>query len=194
MLHTIALGGNKRNFPGWDNIYSSGNTAGDIKYAGHLMVRHRVPLLHVDFSRNDWQSWLHMESPTGTILAADTDALDVVFLNKGSFINRIVVEHKMALAGVTASAQVYDNTGATVGPAMAIDFSTAGYTHLAIGQMMQKGGTLRITPVLGDLATACFTAMVDLTTFSTDYECGCAPAPCNVVTPDPLCFVPVVSA
>ena len=196
MNYGIARGGNKRNFPGWDNIYASSNTAGNIKYAGHLTTRHYVVPLHVDFGATDWQNWLHMESQNGTLLAANNDSLDLVWLNAGTQLNRIVIEHKKALPGVTASVQVHDETGATVGAPLVVDFSVAGYTGLGGEELnlgMPKNGYVRMKAVTGDLATTCFTVMVDLVTFYTDFNCGCEPAPCVVTMPTPDCFVPLIS-
>jgi hypothetical protein len=196
MNYGIARGGNKRNFPGWDNIYASSNTAGNIKYAGHLTRRNFQPFLHVDFGSTDWQNWLQMESQTGTLLAADNDSLDVIWLNAGTQLNRIVVEHKKATPGVTASVQVYDETGATVGDPLLVDFATPGYTGLGGAELnlgMPKNGYVRMTAVTGNLATVCFTVMADLVTFYTDFTCGCEPAPCVVTIPEPDCFTSLIA-
>jgi hypothetical protein len=70
----IALGGNKRNWPMWDNLYASGNTAGDIKYAAHLKVRDYVLPLEFDGQDCDWQAYVEQEVNGGAFVIGDVIA------------------------------------------------------------------------------------------------------------------------
>ena len=189
----IALGGNKRNFPGWDNLYASGNTAGDIKYSGHMMVRHKAPVFDFDGTSSQWQSYFKMETPNQKYLVGDF--VDVHWINQGTHINRIVVQNKTAAsAGTAIKVRVRDSAGAVVGPVMTVDLTVVGYTGLGganIDVAMPLNGAVEIELTGGDLTTACFAIGVDLVTFASATQCGCIAVPCDSPAPAAQCFTAV---
>ena len=185
----IALGGNKRNFPGWDNMYASANSAGDIKYDGALPTRSWQIGMHFDGVRGDWQSWLKQETPTGTLAVGDT--LDFVWINEGTEVHKSVINVRKLALGVTGVFQLFTAAGAPVGAAIPVDFGVLGFVCLVGADKniaMTENGSLRFTLKTGDLTLTCFDVVTSLTSFKLDETCSCAPPPCAVPTPQPLCF------
>lgn len=187
--YSVALGGNKRNFPQWDELYSSGNSAGNIKYTPHHAVREFVLPLDFNGSHNDWAAYFNMTLPTKKPEVNDT--FDWYFLNEGTEVHRLVVHNKRA-AAVVLEFQGYDSTGAMVGSAITADLNTVGYTGLGedLKQKWVKNGFMRVKLVSGDMREACFSTFIKLTDFNSAKECGCAPVICDVETPAPGCFTP----
>lgn len=188
--YSVALGGNKRNFPGWDNLYASGNTRGDIRYTPHHAVRQFVLPMDFDGAAYDWNSYFKMELATGKPEVDDT--FDWYWINEGTEVKRFVIHNKTAAAGVEVEFQMFDDTGATVGPAIAADLSVIGFINLAepVDVGMPTNGTMTMKVVAGDLRLACFTTNIELTDFRSAKGCNCAPIVCDVPDPDPLCFNP----
>lgn len=188
--YSVALGGNKRNFPGWDNLYASGNTAGDIRYTPHHAVRQFVLPMDFDGSAGDWNAYFKMELPTGKPEVGDT--FDWYWLNEGTEVKRFVIHNKKAAAGVTVQFQMYDSTGATVGAPIVGDLADVGFINLAaaIDEAMPLNGTMRMKVVGGDLRLACFSTFIELTDFRSAKGCGCAPIVCDTPDPEPICFTP----
>jgi len=188
--YSVALGGNKRNFPGWDNLYASGNTVGDIRYTPHHAVREFVLPMDFDGSAGDWNAYFNMELPTGKPEVGDT--FDWYWLNEGTEVNRFVIHNKTAAPGVQVSFQMYDSLGVAVGPAIPADLSTPGFINLGVplDVAMPLNGTVRMTVVAGDLRLACFSTFIELTDFRSAKGCNCAPIVCDTPVPEPLCFTP----
>lgn len=188
----LALGGNKRNFA-WDNILASGNTAGDINYAGHIPERHFV--LPYDFDGGSFgiREWMRMETPTGNVVAGDT--IDTAYINEGSQIRTVVIHNKKAAAGTTVSFRFVNTaTGAPIGTAIPVDLSVVGYTGLGVADMklpIPANASLRMTLVGGDLRAACFGVFTELVDFKSRTDCGCAPLDCDSPPLPPAnCFSP----
>lgn len=189
--YSVALGGNKRNFPGWDNLYASGNTKGDIRYTPHHAVRQFVLPMDFDGTAGDWVAYFNMELPTGKPEVGDT--FDWYWINEGTEVKRFVIHNKRAAAGVEVEFQMFDDAGAPVGAAIAADLSTVGFINLgtAVDEGMPTNGTVQMKVVAGDLREACFSTFVELTDFRSAKGCTCAPIICDVELPDPSCFTPV---
>jgi hypothetical protein len=189
--YSVALGGDKRNFPGWDNLYASGNTKGDIRYTPHHAVRQFVLPMDFDGARYDWQSYFKMELATGKPEEGDT--FDWYWLNEGTEVKRFVIHNKVAAEGVEVEFQMYDNAGAPVGAAIAADLSEVAFINLgeAVDTAMPTNGTVQMKVVAGDLRTACFSTFIELTDFRSAKACSCAPIICDVELPDPGCFNPI---
>ncbi len=185
----IALGGNKRNWPMWDNLYASGNTAGDIKYAAHLKVRDYVLPLEFDGQDCDWQAYVEQEVAGGMFTVGDV--VDTHWINEGTHINRVVLHNKRAVPGLTLDAQFFDTAGVAVGPVIALNLATEGFTGLGgpgNNIAMPKNGSLQIKITAGVLEDACFGLYVDLVDFKSQHPCVCPVEKCDVPDPTPECF------
>jgi hypothetical protein len=188
--YSVALGGNKRNFPGWDNLYASGNTAGDIRYTPHHAVRQFVLPMDFDGSAGDWNAYMRMELPTGKFEVGDT--VSWYWINEGTEVKRFVIHNKTAAPGVKVEFQLRDKTGAAVGAPIVADLATAGFINLgeAVDEAMLTNGTVEMKLVSGDLRTACFSTFIELTDFRSAKGCNCAPIICDTPDPEPICFTP----
>lgn len=68
-----------------------------------------------------------------------------------------------------------------------VDLSTAGYFVFDIGEFLQTNGDLTIIKKSGTLASACFSAFVEVNDFSDEHQCHCGVLPCDTEYPDALC-------
>jgi hypothetical protein len=187
--YSVAVGGNKRHFA-WDNLYASGNTAGDIRYTPHHAVRQFVLPMDFNGTNQDWQAYFNMEVANGTPLVGDT--FDWYWLNNGTEVKRLVVHNRRAAPGVAVAFTIRDAAGAVVGAPIAADLSVEGYINLgvAVDAAMPTNGTVQMEVVAGDIRGACFSTFVELTDFHSDKHCGCAPVACDTPMPEPVCFTP----
>lgn len=186
--YSIALGGNKRNWF-WDNLYASANTAGNIKYAAHMMTRHKGPMMEFDGGGHNMQSYYKQEMAGGTPQV--NDEFDFVWLNSGTDVRAIYIHNKVAAAGTRIAVQVRDSsTGALVGAATTVDLSTVGFTKVTGGGLLQNNAAAQVVLKAGDLTATCFGYVVDLFTAYSEAPCSCAPVACAVPMPDPTCFNP----
>lgn len=188
--YSVALGGNKRNFPGWDNLYASGNTAGDIRYTPHHAVRQFVLPMDFDGTAGDWNAYMRMELPTGKFEVGDT--VSWYWINEGTEVKRFVIHNKTAAAGVTVQFQLRDAAGAAVGAPITAALSATGFINLgtAVDEAMPTNGTVEMKLVAGDLRLACFSTFIELTDFRSAKGCNCAPIICDTPDPEPICFTP----
>ena len=183
----IALGGNKRNFPEWDNLYASGNTAGFIHYAAHLMTRHKVLPVNLDFNHPNWHSWMKQEVAGGALVVGDI--LDVVWINPGTHVEKIAVHKKNADAATVVTVRLRDDLGAVIGTDFDVQLGALGAFHVqAIGQTFQRAGSVQIVLKTGSLEGACFALMTELVNFYSEYGCACDNVACDVPVPVPTCF------
>jgi len=189
--YSVALGGDKRNFPGWDNLYASGNSKGDIRYTPHHAVRQFVLPMDFDGTAGDWNAYFKMELPTGK--PEEEDTFDWYWLNEGTEVKRFVIHNKRAAEDVEVEFQMYDDAGNTVGDAIAADLSEIGFINLgeAVDTAMPTNGTVVMKIVAGDLREACFSTFIELTDFRSGKYCTCAPIICDPEIPDAECFTPV---
>jgi hypothetical protein len=189
-LYSIARGGNKRNFPMLgDHMYSTANTYGDIKYDGALPRRHLQLYTHFDGGTADIRNFVRMETPGNKFLP--NDMINFAWINEGTEVHKWVVNVKGNVAGVTGKFQLYDEAGVTVGAAMNVDFAVKGYTGLGGADKniaMPTNGTLRFTLLTGALDAVCFDIVTSLTSYKLEDTCSCNPPPCDVPTPEPVCF------
>ncbi len=189
----IAQGGNKRNFPEWDNLYSSARN-GFIHYASHLMTRHKVIPLNFDGSHPNWQSYFKQETPTGS--PALNDEFDMVWLNVGSFVNAVVIQNKrVGPAGTTVSVRIEDTAGVVVAAPVTVDLAVLGWTRIPVDVMLTQNASVVVKHTAGpasSLEETCFTVFADLVNFYSEHECSCTTVFCDVQMPDPLCFTPTL--
>ncbi|MGL5248466.1 MAG: hypothetical protein ACRC8U_09750 [Brooklawnia sp.] len=188
----IALGGDKRNFPEWDNLYASGNGAGFIHYASHLMARHKVLPFNFDHDHPNWQSWLKQEVAGAALVV--NDIVDVMWINPGTLVEHIAI-HKKKLSGApcVVTVRLRDNTGATIGTDFDVDLGStapAGVTYhvQGISAIFQKPGSVQLLLKTGSLEHTCFSVFTSLVNFHSEHGCSCDVEVCEVPTPTPTCF------
>ena len=188
----IALGGDKRNFPEWDNLYASANGAGFIHYASHLMARHKVLPFNFDYDHPNWQSWLKQEVAGATLVV--NDIVDVMWINPGTLVEHISIHKKKTSTGpAVVTVRLRDDTGATIGTDFDVDLGataspTAPYQVQAIGQMFQRAGSVQLVLKTGSLDHTCFSVFTSLVNFHSEHGCSCDTEVCDVPTPVPTCF------
>lgn len=187
--YSVAQGGNKRNFPGWDNLFASGNTAGDIRYTPHHAIRQFHLPVEFNGTSSDWQSYFNMELPTKKPEVGDT--FDWYWINGGTVIDTFVVHNKRP-ANVVLEFSVMNAAGTVVGTPVTADLNTVGFVNLGVvmGVPMPTNGALQVKLVSGDMREACFGTVVQLTDYASTQQCGCAPVVCDAEFPEPTCFSP----
>jgi hypothetical protein len=197
-VYGVALGGNKRNWPGWDNLYASGNTAGRIDYSAHLKNRHKGLPFVWNGAGDDWQNWLHQETPNGELVVGDE--LITHWISEGTNVEAIYIHNKVAAAGnptatppappVTIEVSVVDATGAVVGPVTPVALSATGFTKIDVDTLFQTNSQIRVKVTGGDFTTACLAIIADLFNAFDEHPCSCFVPGCEVPTPEPQCFTP----
>ena len=188
----IAQGGDKRNFPEWDNLYASGRN-GFIHYASHLMTRHKVIPMNFDGAHPNWQSYFKQEVAGGALV--QNDELDMVWLNAGSFVNRIVVQNKRIPGGVTTiTMRVEAEDGTVLVPTVAVPLTALGWTVIPVNAMISKNASvvMKVTGATPEMSEVCITVFADLVNFYSEHECSCLSSPCDVPMPNPVCFTPTL--
>lgn len=188
----IALGGDKRNFPEWDNLYASGNNAGFIHYASHLMSRHKVLPFNFDHDHPNWQSWLKQEVAGGVL--AVNDIVDVVWINPGTLVQHIAIhKKKLSDAAAVVTVRLRDETGATIGTDFDVDLGATApantpYHVQGVERLFQRGGSVQLLLKTGSLEHTCFSLFTSLLNFHSEHGCSCDVAACAVPIPVPVCF------
>lgn len=190
----IAQGGSKRNFPEWDNLYSS-SREGFIHYASHLMTRHKVIPLNFDGSHSTWHSYFKQELPTGHPVL--NDEFDMVWLNVGSYVTAVVIQNKRVAPATTAvQVRIEDTAGVIVHAPVTVDMTVQGWTRIPVGKMLTQNASVVVKFSAGPdgaMEETCFTVFADLTNFYSEHECVCVTPFCDVPMPDPTCFTPLPS-
>jgi hypothetical protein len=207
-VYGVALGGNKRTggmWPGYSNLYASGNTAGNIDYAAHLKTRHKGLPFVWNGAGDDWQSWLHQETATGTLLVGDQ--LQTHWLNEGTNVEALYIHNKVAAAAATPGnatavppvlptaatsirVEIVNAAGVVVGTPATVNLTVPGFSKVPVGLLLQTNSFVRVTLLGGDLTTACFAAFADLFNAFDEHPCSCFVPGCDVPTPSPECFTP----
>jgi hypothetical protein len=185
----IAQGGDKRNFPQWDNLYSSARH-GFIHYASHLMTRHKVIPLNFDGAHGTWTNYFKQEVAGG--FPQVNDEFDVLWLNAGSHMSRIAIHNKNAAAGVTATVRIEDTAGVVVSPPVVLNLATAGWVNIPLDVFLVQNASVVIKLTAGDLRDTCFTVFASLENYFSEHECSCAAVACDVPMPSPVCFTPTL--
>jgi hypothetical protein len=190
----IAQGGNKRNFPQWDNLYSSARE-GFIHYASHLMTRHKVIPLNFDGAHGNWHSYFKQEMPSGHPVL--NDEFDMLWLNAGSRINSIVIHNKVVAPAATAvTVRIEDTAGVVVLAAVTVPLTTAGWVSIPVNLLLTQNASVVVKHTAGpagSLEQTCFTVFADLVNYYSEHECSCATTFCDVTMPNPVCFTPTVT-
>jgi len=188
----IAQGGNKRNFPEWDNLYSSARD-GFIHYASHLMTRHKVIPLNFDGGHPNWQSYFKQEVAGGKLV--QDDELDMVWLNAGSFVNRVVVQNKRIPGGTTTiEVRVQAEDGTVLVAPVAVPLTALGWQVIPVNAMLSKNASvvMKVTGADPEMDEVCLTVFAELVNFNSEHECSCLSSPCDVLLPNPVCFTPTL--
>ena len=187
--------------------------SGYTTYASSIKRSAFVIPFHFDWGNEDWKLWA---GDKGVTQIANGDVVVSHYLASGSAVNRIAIFNRMAapVAGTaiklelvgaaeaanasaddTTADQATDaaatedtmNAGSTVLATLNVDLTVPGWKFINTSLFTTDESFLRMTVTGGNLTGACFTTLVDVTDYNTDFTCSCDRQPCLYDLPKPDC-------
>lgn len=186
--------------------------SGYTTYASSIKRSAFVIPFHFDWGNEDWKLWA---GDKGIANIVTGDVVVSHYLASGSAVSRIAILNRMAApAGTTlrleligtlespganaddaagdaatdaAATEDTMNAGSSVLATMDVDLTVPGWKHINMATFLTDESFLRMTVTGGTLTGACFTTLVDVTDYNSDFTCSCDRQPCLYDLPAPDC-------
>jgi hypothetical protein len=124
------------------------------------------------------------------------DEFDMLWLNAGSHVDRIVIHNKRVAPALTAvTVRIEDTAGVVLVPAVTVPLTVAGWVTVPVNLMLTQNASVVVKHTAGptgSLEETCFTIFADLVNYYSEHECSCQTVFCDVQMPSPVCFTPTL--